>query len=203
MAICYLCGIQLIKNVNKTKDHIPPKEFFPPGTQNMITVPCCKPHNEEYKPLDDKIRNHMASLITIPAKPIEKGHRAVLQSPKLAKEYLSYTKTHPTLVGIDGKPRLVFYFDEKELNKWLSRIVKGLYFHEKGHRISDKAIFKSITHPEIYPPKSTAFPMEKGLERRPYFVYSFVKDDDYPDKECCVMIFYDKILFSVIIEIPI
>lgn len=202
MANCYLCGTKLIRKVNWTKDHIPPKCFFPPSTQNMITVPCCKPHNEEYKPLDDKIRNHMASLITIPSKPIEKGHRAVLESPKLAREYLSYTKKHPSLVGKDGKARLIYYFDKEELNEWLTRIVKGLFFNENKSRINENAIFEGKARPEIYPPSSSSFPMEKSLERRPYFVYSFLKDVA-PNKDFWLLIFYDRLLFSVEVDFPI
>lgn len=200
MTICYLCGTSLIKNVNKTRDHIPPECIFPAGTNN-ITVLCCKDCNEEYDPLDEKIRNHMASLFTIPTRPIEKGHRAVLQSQKLAKEYLSYTQEHPTLKGKNGEPRLIYYFNKVELDKWLIRIVKGLYFHEKKKRINEQAKFEPKAHPEIYPPKSGSFPLEEGLERRPYFTYSFQENISI-NEDFWLFMFYDKLLFSVIVKFP-
>ena len=202
MSECYLCGNKLVRKVNRTKDHIPPDSFFPPGTPNMITVPCCYDCNQKYKQLDDKIHNHMASLITMPSTPIERGHRAVLQSPKLAREYLSYTKKHPTLVGKDGKPRIIYYFKKAEIDNWLIRIVKGLYFHENHKRIVETAIFRPTVIYDIIPPSSESFPMEKGSGRRPYFVYADVKDDNIPNLDCWVFIFYDKLIFIVEVDIP-
>lgn len=200
MSECYLCGKRLIRRVNRTKDHVPPDSFFPAGTQNMITVPCCYRCNQEFKPLDDKIRNHMASLITMPSTPISKGHRAVLNSPRLAREYLSYTKKHPTLVGKDGKPILVYFFNKEEINRWLIRIVKGLHYYKYGFRIDDNAIFKATVHSNIRPLISESVPMEDGLERRPYFVYALVKDDKDRNLDCWVLVFYDKVIFSIEVE---
>lgn len=203
MKQCYLCGANLIKNDNKSKDHVPPDCIFPVGTQSMITVPCCITCNERYRKLDDKMRNSIATLSSaVSSEPIEKAKRAILKSPKMIKEYLSYTKSHPTLVNDDGQPRLLFYFDSEELTRWLSRIVKGLFFHENGRRISDTAIFTVKALPEIRPQPSHTFPFEKGLERRPYFVYGVVQDDNEPNKDFWVLVFYDQIVFSVTVEIP-
>lgn len=201
MSECYLCGKKLIRKVNWTKDHIPPDCFFPPGTQSMIIVPCCYPCNQEYEPLDEKIRNHIASLIKIPSKPIEKGHRAVMQSLKLKKEYLSYTKEHPTLKRKNGKPRLIYHFNKLELDKWLIRIVKGLYFYKNQKRIVENAIFRPEVIYDIIPPSAESFPMEKGLERRPYFIYGVEKVQISPEIYFWGFIFYDKLLFTVEVEI--
>ena len=203
MKQCYLCGKNLIKNVNKSKDHVPPDCIFPAGTQFTITVPCCITCNEQYHKLDEKMRNFIASLTsTVSSEPIKKAKRAILKSPKMIKEYLSYTKSHPTLVNDDGQPGLLFYFDSEELTRWLSRIVKGLFFHENRRRISDTAIFTAKALPEIPPQPSHIFPFEKGLERRPHFVYGMVQDDNEPNKDFWVLVFYDQIVFSVTVEIP-
>lgn len=203
MRQCYLCGARLLKNVNRSDDHIPPACIFPAGTQSMITVPCCTACNEHYRKLDEKMRNFVATLSSsVPSEPIEKAKRAILMSPKLVRQYLSYTKPHPTLVTADGQPRLLFFFDSEELTSWLSRIVKGLFFHENRRRISDAAVFTVKSLPEIRPQPSVTFPFEKGLERRPYFVYGVVKDDDKPNRDFWVLVFYDQIMFSVTVEIP-
>lgn len=203
MRQCYLCGANLLKNVNSSKDHIPPDCFFPAGTQPMITVPCCITCNKEYCRLDEKMRNFIATLSSsVSTEPIEKGRQATLKSPGTAREYLSYTKSHPTLVTADGQPRLLFFFDSEELTSWLSRIVKGLFFHENRRRISDAAVFTVKSLPEIRPQPSVTFPFEKGLERRPYFVYGVVKDDNKPNRDFWVLVFYDQIVFSVTVEIP-
>ncbi len=204
MKQCYLCGTNLITNVNKTKDHIPPDCFFPMGTPSMITVPCCITCNGRYQKVDEKMRNFIATLSSsVSSNPIKKAKRAVLRSPKLAREYLSYTKSHPTLVADNGQPRLLFYFDNEELTEWLTRIVKGLYFHENRRRISEAAVFTVKVRPEIRPQPSHTFPLEKGLERRPYFIYGVVQDDNRPNKNFWVLVFYDQIVFTVTVEIPI
>jgi len=200
---CYLCGANLLKNVNRSKDHIPPDCFFPVGMQSMITVPCCITCNEQYRKLDEKMRNFIATLSSsVSSEPIEKAKRAVLKSPKMAREYLSHTKPHPTLVTDDGQSRLLFYFDGAELTRWLSRVVKGLFFHENRRRISDAAVFTVKALPEIRPQPSHTFPFENGLERRPYFVYGVVQDDNEPNKDFWVLVFYDQIVFSVTVETP-
>lgn len=203
MKQCYLCGAILLKNVNRSKDHIPPDCFFPAGTQSMITVPCCITCNEQYRTLDEKMRNSIATLSgSVSAGPIEKGKRAILKSARMAREYLSHTKSHPTLVTNGGQPRLVFYFDNEELTRWLSRIVKGLFFHENRRRISDAAVFTVKALTEIRPQSSHTFPFEKGLERRPYFIYGMVQDDNEPNKDFWVLVFYDQIVLSVTVGIP-
>jgi hypothetical protein len=203
MRQCYLCGANLLKNVNRSKDHIPPDCFFPTGTQSMVTVPCCITCNNQYQRLDEKMRNFIATLSTsVSTERIEKGRRTISKDPGMAREYLSYTKSHPTLVTADGQPRLLSFFDNEELTSWLSRIVKGLFFHENRRRINDEAVFTVKPMPEIRPPPSATFPFDKGLERRPYFVYGVVQDHNKPNRDFWVLVFYDQIVFSVTVEIP-
>lgn len=203
MRQCYLCGANLLKNVNRSDDHIPPACIFPAGTQSMITVPCCTACNEHYRKLDEKMRNFIATLSSsVSSEPIEKAKRAILKSPRLVRQYLSYTKPHPTLVTDDRQPRLLFYFDDEELTRWLTRIIKGLFFHENRRRISDAAVFTVKSLPEIRPPPSVTFPFEKGLERRPYFLYGVVQDDNKPNRDFWVLVLYDQIVFIVTVEVP-
>jgi len=168
----------------------------------MITVPCCYEHNQEYKLLDEKIRNHMAFLVIIRSIPVEKGRQAVLNSPKLARDFLSHTKELPTLKGEDGKPRISYVFDKTEIDKWLIRIVKGIYFWENRKRIAEDAIFRPEVIYDIMPQSSASFPMEKGLERRPYFIYGVTKVEQNPAKELWGLVFYDKLLFIVEVIFP-
>jgi len=69
-------------------------------------------------------------------------------------------------------------------------------------RISDTAVFTAKALPEIRTQPSHIFPFEKGLERRPHFVYGMVQDDNEPNKDFWVLVFYDQIVFSVTVEIP-
>ena len=43
-----------------TRDHIPPKSFFPkPRPNNLITVPCCRTCHKEFTENDEYLRNYL------------------------------------------------------------------------------------------------------------------------------------------------
>ena len=202
---CYLCGEKLIKNVNRSKDHVPPDCIFPDDKpDNLITVPCCIRCNEEFDPLDTKMRNFTAILAGDQSSDAgDKAQRVVLSSKKLSQEFLTYAKPHPTLTNDDGEPLLIFNFAAEELSKWLIRIVKGLYYWKYRTRINEHAIFNAKVHPEIRPPKSESWPLDEGLHLRPYFVFGNVKDEDQLNTYCWVLIFYDHLVFTVNVNMPI
>ena len=57
---CYLCN----STENLTKDHVPPKRFFPsPRPSNLITVPCCSKCNAAYSKDDEAIRAWFSTLL--------------------------------------------------------------------------------------------------------------------------------------------
>jgi len=204
MKKCYLCGTNLIKNKNKSDDHVPPDCIFPNAKPpNLITVPCYIICNEEYRPLDEKMRNYIAILAGEKASDAgEKAKKEVLKSRKLCKQFLSHTKPHPSLVDNAGNPRLVFYFKDEELNKWLIRVVKGLYFHRNKIRIDEHSFFTVNKHPELCPQPSESFPMEEGLRLRPYFVYGVIKDENKLNSDYWILIFYDDLIFTVTVDKP-
>ena len=127
------------------------------------------------------------------------ARREVLRSQKWREVFLSYTREHPSLVDDSGKPRLVFYFDDKELEVWLIRVVKGLFYRRnKKTIISNAATYKIEKYPQFTPQPSETFPMEKGLEFRPYFVYGVVQESN---TDFWVLIFYDQLMFSVTVDV--
>ncbi|OGO65584.1 MAG: hypothetical protein A2029_08400 [Chloroflexi bacterium RBG_19FT_COMBO_47_9] len=123
--------------------------------------------------------------------------RAILESGKLRELFLSYTKEHPTLIDDIGNQRLVFYFNDDELKTWLIRVVRGVSYYINKKRISDTAIYKLFIYPKLIPQPSDTFPMEKGLEFRPYFVSGVIQE---LNNDFWVLIFYDKLIFSVSID---
>jgi hypothetical protein len=182
MKHCYLCGEHLIKNKNKSKDHVPPDCIFPQDKPpNLITVSCCKGCNEKYKDVG------------------QIAQRDILRSRKWRDVFLSYTKQHPTLVDNNGNPQLVFEFDDNELKPWLVRLVKGLSYKLNGTRISDAATFEIEKYAQFIPQPSDTFPMERGLEFRPYFVYGVMQEEN---NDFWVLIFYDRLIFSVSVDLP-
>lgn len=198
MKYCYLCGEKLIKNQNKSKDHVPPDCIFPSNKPlNLITIPCCKSCNEGFKSLDQKMRNFFAILAGDKSGEVGKiAKNEVLRSRKLRSDFLSHTKELTTVVH-DSKPMLAFYFNDEELERWLVRVVKGLSFRRNSSRISDCATYSIKKFPELTPQSSTTFPMEKGLEFRPYFVYGVIQERD---SDFWVLIFYDHLMFGITVK---
>ena len=200
MTQCYLCGVELINNKNKSKDHVPPDCIFPQDKPlNLITVPCCIKCNKEYGKLDERMQNFFAILAGDKSATVSQiARKKILISRKWREVFLSYTKEHPTLVDETGNRRLVFYFDDNELRTWLIRVVKGISYHLNKKRISDSAIYKVWIYPQFIPQPSYTFPMEKGLEFRPYFVYG-VKHEI--NNDFWGLVFYDHLFFCVSVDV--
>lgn len=200
MKQCYLCGEGLIKNKNKSKDHVPPDCIFPQEKPpNLITVPCCTECNGAFKQLDEKMRNFFAIIAGDKSGEVGKiAQHEILRSRRLSKEFLSYTKEQGSLVDYQGNPRLIFHFNNEELDRWLVRVVKGLFFHRNKTRISESAIYEVKVLSECVPQPSKTFPMEEGLEFRPYFVYGIIQEGD---SNFWVLIFYDHLMFSVTVNV--
>ena len=146
------------------------------------------------------MRNFFAVLAGDKSGEVSKiAQHEILRSRRLSKDFLSYTKQHPSLVDDEGNPRLVFYFNNEELGRWLTRVVKGLAFHRTRIRISDGAFYKVEVLSEFVPQPSKTFPMEKGLEFRPHFVYSVIHEGN---TDWWLLIFYDHLMFSITVDIP-
>jgi hypothetical protein len=202
MAKCYICSTNLIKNKNRQRDHVPPECVFPEDDKppNLITVLCCAKCHSEFGELDERMRNYLAILAgESSAEAGDKARRVVLRSRKLQEDFLSHTQSHPSLVDSDGRPRSLFFFDDKELERWLVRVVKGLYFHRNKCGIDDDAVYRIEKLPELTPQPSMTFPMEKGLEFRPYFASGVLQK---PNSDFWVLIFYDRLIFTVTVESP-
>jgi hypothetical protein len=204
MEVCYLCGDILLTGINRSKDHVPPDCIFPRDKPpNLITVPCCTNCNKTYGVLDERMRNFFAILADRNSAEVgDVARRVVLRSSRLSREFLSQTRSHPTLVDDAGVPRRLFFFDDAELDPWLTRIVKGLFYHRNRSRISDEAVFTVRKLPEVNPPSSETLLMEEGLELRPYFTYGILRDCGELHVNFWVLVFYDHLVFTVQVEGP-
>ena len=182
------------------KDHVPPDCIFPADNkpQNLFTVRCCSSCHDEFDVLDERMRNYIAILAGSESGEVgEKALRVLQRSPKLLRKFFSHTKEHPSLLDDDGNSRLLFYFNDDELNRWLVRIVKGLYFRKHKQIIEENHKYKIEKLSELIPQPSMTFPMDEGLELRPYFVYGVIQE---PNLDYWLLIFYDSIMFSVTVE---
>ena len=195
MTLCYLCGSPLIRGRNWTRDHIPPTCIFPrEKPRNLITVPCCLACNQQFKQLDQKMRNHIGVLAGDRSPEVAKtAEDDILRSFKLSMEFLSQTKPHPALQDDQGRPRALFFFNESELTEWIGRIVKGLVYHRTGRILPRDIPLRVKSLPEIVPQPSASFPMEDGLQFRPHFVYGEVRGQD---TDTWILVFYDHLVFA-------
>jgi hypothetical protein len=202
MKQCYLCGEILVRKKNLSKDHVPPDCIFPSEKpRNLITVPCCTICNGKYGRLDERMRNFFAILADKNSREIgDIARRVVLRSSKLSAEFYSRTRPYPWLADSAGDARRLFFFDDEELNPWLVRIAKGLFYHRNGFRLSDTAVFQVGKLPEVKPPRSEAFPLEEGLQLRPHFAYGVLQDVEKAGTDFWVLVFYDHLVFTVDVE---
>ena len=200
---CYLCGSILIKNINKSKDHVPPDCIFPDTKpENLITVPCCEACNKDYRTLDEKMKNYISIIAGEKSSDAgKKSKNEILKSPKLRNDFLKHTQPHSSLIDSAGNPRLLFNFNNDELDRWLVRIVKGLYFDKYRKRMHE-SIYEVKALPKLTPQPSETFPIEEGLNLRPFFVYGVVKDENKENRNTWVLIFYDHLIFTVSVDYP-
>lgn len=197
--ICYECGVPLDKE-SLTKEHVPPKCFFPKNDRNsLITVPSCREHNSG-KSDDDE---HLLQIISIQILANEKGQdigvnkalKGIYRNKKKAKSLAR----NASLVYIQEegddrvRPTFAFKFDEDKFNNSISAICKGLYYYE-FHKVFDGEIksynefkisldYDSIHKNEIYE-KSRSFirkyfsNIERKGENQSIFYYQIIENSE-------------------------
>ncbi|MGB2963690.1 MAG: HNH endonuclease [Anaerolineales bacterium] len=130
MTKCYICGKEF-DSADMEKDHVPPGCFFPDNNKpdNLFSVKCCRSCHDKFDVIDERMRNIVAILSGSKSGEVgERSLRVFKRSPKLLNQFLAHRKEHPTLVYNDGNPKAHYFFEDKELDCWLTRIVRGLYF---------------------------------------------------------------------------
>lgn len=210
-----------------TRDHVPPKSLFktsPPD--NLITVPACFSCNNEasnddqwfrnYLVSDDRIKNHPE------AKELNNALARSLQRPQGVglQEYMDRNLKRFSLITESG----LFYGegtalenDFKREGRILTRIMKGLYYHElKKHHPTHNIN-------SVYSSNKTFSPDKKVREERQNVILDLINDlknepikkigndvfsykwgvaKDNPDASFWVLVFFHAIPFSVISILP-
>lgn len=128
---CYLCGCE---NAT-TRDHIPPRGFFPPPRpSDLITVPCCAACNAAFSIEDEYFRLVLSSLVgrspagdkiwedrVVPRslKRLPADVNAILRS---IKDAVIQTETGPL-------EAVSFEIDPERAERYVIRLTKGLLTH--------------------------------------------------------------------------
>ena len=129
-----------------TKDHVPPKGIFPkPRPANLITVPACpKCHSQQTSRDDEYFRNTLSVREDLSRHPELMGIQPVVlrsfSNPNksgMVAEFLRSIRLmeEATPAGIMTKTKLGFEADMVRIRRVVQRIVLGLFYHHRQHRI--------------------------------------------------------------------
>ena len=131
-----------------TRDHIPPKSFFPkPRPNNLITVPCCRTCHKEFTENDEYLRNY---LIFSPqcrghaaARQLQENGLLSLQDPNagefsgplftFADQYWPSSLASPLAPGYGTTVAR----DDERIEDVIERIVVGLFWKEDDKYLPD------------------------------------------------------------------
>jgi hypothetical protein len=139
---CTYCGEQ--KPI--TADHVPPKNLYSrPFPPNLLTVPACLDCNGGFTKDDEYFR--IALTITDKAKG-QRARETVLPTMRGINSSKANRFRETLLSGKQILPRFsasglflgnqrAIAFERARLDRTARRIVQGLFFHVKGHRLPD------------------------------------------------------------------
>lgn len=148
--LCIYCG-----KTADTREHIPPKQFFK-STSNkpLITVPSCKVCNAGFQKDEDFFRQFYTSMLmerSSVAKQLMDGEisRSILRTPALGHQMFSQMKLVDayTKAGL-YKGKMTMYTvsdsDRGRINRVVTKIIKGLFYHEFSKTIPEDWTIKII-----------------------------------------------------------
>ncbi|MFC1613532.1 hypothetical protein ACFL23_04330 [Patescibacteria group bacterium] len=142
MTGCYLC-----KNPATTVEHLPPKCFFAkPYPNNLITVPACSIHNNNFSKMDEWMRI-LLSAATDDNSTISLWHK-ICKGLGRDKSIGLKQKLLNSIVKINGIRGIDF--DIAEYNDFIVRLTNGLYLYFFNEKISNEIkFFQPIFNPPL------------------------------------------------------
>jgi hypothetical protein len=181
--LCALCG----ENDATTNDHIPPRGIYPKprdNDMNLNTVPACNSCNNGAKVEDEEFK----VLIGIstgefhnnPGMVIDSIAGTVGNNQKIANQIFSTKKnTHAKLNGSALEPAVEITFDGEKYQKVISRIIRGLYWMQKGKALntgSKISIFpgNNVSHEFASSMMELMDCLEANSLNKDTFVYKFI-----------------------------
>lgn len=134
---CIYCG----SKKDLTRDHVPPKAFFPsPRPNNLITVPSCKKCNNEFGKDDERIRNLLSSLelteshTAVKSMIGDKRNRSLLRKEGYTNLQHLYNSMKNVDIfsksGIYIETKKAFNLDQQVVDNFLERITRALLYYE-------------------------------------------------------------------------
>ncbi len=142
--ICYWCGIELRNEENK-KEHVPPYSFFPKGYRNnLVTVPSCAEHNNQFSELDEKFQFLIKAMFPNQIAMQDFNDRVIRGLKRKEKsKFVENIKSKSFTANINNKPQFLIQLEGNEGEVFLEKIIRGIYFYHKEKPA--KGIIQSIS----------------------------------------------------------
>jgi hypothetical protein len=151
---CIYCGTKGLI----TDDHVPPRSFYPAvAPKNLITVPSCEHCNAGFAEDDDYVR----LVLTSDEKARGNADRdqvlpKVMRFAGRRESKRSLAAFYDSLrMGYHQTPRGVYVWTQhftvqgERLDRFAQRVVKALFWREKGHRLPDGYAVTAINHARL------------------------------------------------------
>jgi 5-methylcytosine-specific restriction endonuclease McrA len=148
---CVYCGV--LGPV--TDDHVPPRSFYPAiPPKNLITVPSCEPCNIGFSKEDDYVR------LVLAVNEHARGNSDRNEILPAVKRFAEHRRSKNVLskfyrsleVGLHQNPQGLYIWAQhfrvemQRLDRFATRVVKALFFREKGYRLPDFYKVNAIHH---------------------------------------------------------
>ena len=143
VTICYLCGKQIRKKKEKSKDHVPPKHIFPSeirrshNLSELLTLPTHKKCNAKYREDEEyfvasagTIRKDNPVLMAL-WKDIGKSVKRP-EGKKFGQRILSESLDRLPMSGLIVPGKAVKTMDKFRIDRVMEKIARGLLYHHYG-----------------------------------------------------------------------
>jgi hypothetical protein len=211
---CGYCG----KEQCLTRDHVPPRNLFPgPRSADLITVPCCEQCRTGWSDDDEYFRTVVVNADQLYgdnlAAPI---NDAMLRSLSKARKRRFSQMIIDSICKIPLETDSGIYlghapalkFDQDRVNRVSQRIVRGLFFHEKGYPIPlDYEVIGLLKQFGMEPLLETLrqqgikFPTVRVIQSG-VFAYTFRATTEDPNTTMWLALFYQKLPFVGFTGLP-
>jgi hypothetical protein len=164
--VCVYCG-----GAGTTRDHVPARQLFPVALRkNLLSVPCCKKCNKDFKADEDYFRALVACGPAIRGPAADDQWRACLRrgfskDAGLRRTIQRAVRHLPrvTPAGLLLAPVPAVEIDWKRLERVAAKWVRALYYHEYGEPLACAATVQTSG----VDPARPAFPLWVGRQTVP------------------------------------
>jgi hypothetical protein len=150
--ICYWCGKELTEETNK-REHVPPFGFFPRGyREQLMTVPACEEHNTQFSPLDERFQVYIKAIGANQIAVDDFKDRVVRGlNREQSRRFVESLSRSSFYTDIEGQRRLVFKIDTEYTERFVEKVIRGLYFYHNDRPARGKVFSFSVQfyNPEL------------------------------------------------------